>query len=163
MIRPIRTILAGISNIEGEDPLLVPALELARQTGASLHFLHVFEPGLETVEEGSDVLEERTEAVRSRLMAMVAPHLQDEWVQCWAVAGAPAPTLREAAKRKGADLILIGATSEPAASASAMGSTARQLVDRGAVPVLLARHAVANNAERVVPAFIEPALERLTA
>jgi hypothetical protein len=44
-----------------------------------------------------------------------------------------------------------------------MGSTAQQLVDRGPVPVLLARHPVPEGTERLAATFIEPALERLTA
>lgn len=148
MIHPIRTIVAGIAEVNEEDPLLESALELARRTGASLHLLHTFE----VADGGMSPQEVRrhSESLRRKMQSTVAPLLRDEWVQCWAIAASPATGIEEVAKRKGADLIVVGATRDAGRGVTVLGSTARELVRSAPAPVLVVKHPIPAVHERVL-------------
>jgi nucleotide-binding universal stress UspA family protein len=154
---PIRSIVAGIGDLDGPDPVLGPAIDLARRTGATLHLVHAFElPDLSW-----DIyarigypdrisLERHRDEMRGRLEALVARSTLDESVRCHAIAGPAAPAVREIAKREQADLIIVGATRHGSVSRVLLGTTAQRVLRGAPVPVLVLRQPLPVQLRRVL-------------
>lgn len=157
MIYPMRTIVAGVAELEGEDAVLASAVRLAERTRATLHLVHAFElPALmwdAYARMGymhASVLEEYTDSVRERLEQRVSQLTQNPRVQCHAIAGPPAPAIRELADRKEADLVLVGATRHGTLARTILGTTAQRVVRGAPMPVLVLRNALPERLERVL-------------
>lgn len=130
---PIETIVIGTSLEPASDRVVEAGVRIARATGAELHMLHAFEVPFAAPLPLDDHL--YTEAVRR----------MDEQIERLGAAPASrhivlAPahrTLAEAARERGADLVVVGAADRPLARA--FGSTASRLVRRSECAVLVVR------------------------
>ena len=129
----IETVVIGTSLEPASDQVVATGARIARATGAELHLLHAFEVPFAAPLPLDDHL--YTEAVR-RL---------DEQIERFGAAPASrhivlAPAhraLAEAARERGADLLVVGAADRP--FARAFGSTASRLVRRSECAVLVVR------------------------
>lgn len=114
---PIRTLLVPTDLSPEDEPVLDRAFELARQTGARVHLLHVFDSLLRDLPPG-DAESEATRALRMRMQTVardaldrVAARRADEGVRVTTeqrLAPAPAPAIVACARDISADLIMMG-------------------------------------------------------
>lgn len=157
MIYQLRSIVAGIANLQDEDPLLRPAIELAERTGAMLHLVHAFE--LPDVAWDAyarfgmidgPALDDYTVSVSRRLEAAARRVTTSSRVRCHAVPG-PAPVvIRETALGEQADLIVVGATRHGRLARAILGTTAQRVLRGAPTPVLVLRGPLARRPERVL-------------
>jgi nucleotide-binding universal stress UspA family protein len=154
---PIRTIVAGIGDLDGPDPVLAPAIDLASRTGATLHLVHAFElPDLSwdiyarIGYPDRVALERHRGEILARLESLIGRQTIDERVRCHAIAGPAAPAVREIAKREDADLIIVGATRHGSVSRVLLGTTAQRVLRGAPVPVLVLRQALSLELRRVL-------------
>jgi nucleotide-binding universal stress UspA family protein len=116
MIYPIRNIVAGISEFEMSDPVLVAALGLAERTGATLHLVCAIDPSSFIVDPypaigGSLVeLEESRDDVRRQLETQIRALTPKRSPELAIVVGIPGDEILTARRRENADLIVVGAT-----------------------------------------------------
>ena len=114
---PIRTLLVPTDLSPDDEPVLDRAFELARQTGARVHVLHVFDSLLRDLPPG-EADSEATRALRAR-MRTVARDALDRIGARRAGAGVrvtveqrlapvPAPAIVACARDSSADLIMMG-------------------------------------------------------
>jgi nucleotide-binding universal stress UspA family protein len=142
----LRTIVAGVAAVHAPDPILAPAIELARSTGAELHFVHVYElpdPLLHAYARegllGPDFGSRYRDQLRECLEAEVSGLADDVPIQCHAVPGSASETLCATAEEVRADLIVVGATRSGKLLRTILGSTAERVVRSASLPVLLLR------------------------
>ncbi|CAN5752263.1 universal stress protein [soil metagenome] len=154
---PIRTIVAGIGDLDGPDPVLAPAIDLASRTGATLHLVHAFElPDLSwdiyarIGYPDRAALERHRGEILARLESLIGRQTIDERVRCHAIAGPAAPAVREIAKREDADLIIVGATRHGSVSRVLLGTTAQRVLRGAPVPVLVLRQPLSLELRRVL-------------
>lgn len=146
MIYPIRTIVAGIAELEKPDPVLLAAVELAERTGASLHLVHAFElPDLmwdayaRMGYADGELLKQYMDGVQHRLEAHVRERTESPKVHCHAIAGPGAAMIREVATKEAADLVLVGATRRGTLARTILGTTAQRVLRISPAPVLVLR------------------------
>lgn len=142
----IGSLVVGIADAEGDDPLLAPALELARRMGAALHLVHAFDPPelpwtlhLWGGELETDYLRPHVRAVRARLEARAAAIDPAVRVRVHVVHGAPETAIRNVAAEAGAALVLVGPTRRLGVAWRLLGTTAQRVVRTVDVPVLVLR------------------------
>jgi nucleotide-binding universal stress UspA family protein len=151
MLYRIRTIVAGIESPE-DDPILPPALELARRCGAFLHFVHA--------PEVTDLVWKEPRTAGEDDAAVAAPALDDEvvhfppgdHVDYHAAAGPPGQSILQVAETEHADLVIVGATRRNRLVATLFGSTARRVSREAQVPVLVLRGHAPHQVSRVLVA-----------
>lgn len=155
MSKPIRTIVAGVSQPAVDDPTLVAAAELARWTGARLHLVQAFTvppvftpPELgytspEWIEHYAGHLREKLEGAAHGLPGAGS-------AVCHAVTGPPAPAILDIAQRESADLVVVGAAGVGRLGGSFLGTTAQRVLRGAAVPVLVVRRPLHRPLERVL-------------
>jgi nucleotide-binding universal stress UspA family protein len=154
MSKKIRTIVVGVAAISDQDshagpgdadPVLAPAVELARSLGAALHVVHVFslpEPVLAAYGGAP-----HDPAFHARCAGQIALHLRGqaarypggERAHCHALEGSPGPRLAELADEVGADLVIVGASRRGRLWHSILGTTAARMLRAAHVPVLVLR------------------------
>jgi nucleotide-binding universal stress UspA family protein len=133
MFYRVRTIVAGIAQPE-DDPVLVPARELAARCGAFLHLVHAPElPDL--------VWRERHTRVRPGPDSDCAYH---------PVQGPPGAAIVALAHAVSADLIIVGASRGHRLSDALFGSTARAVAREADAPVLVLRGHAPQHVSRVL-------------
>ena len=159
MIYPIRNIVAGIATLDGPDPLLAPALDVAVRTGAVLHLVHAFQlPDLVLVRDGyaqmglidPRALEDHANALQARLQAQVRAVTVSDRVRCEVFAGPSAPMILEAAVREKADLIIVGATRHGTVARAILGTTAQRVLREAPAPVLVLGGSLAEHLQRAL-------------
>lgn len=114
---PIRTLLVPTDLSPDDEPVLDRAFELARQTGARVHLLHVFDSLLRDLPPG-EVESDATRALRAQMRTVardaldrVADRYADAGVRVTAeqrLAPEPAPAIVACARDVSADLIIMG-------------------------------------------------------
>lgn len=146
MIYPIRKIVAGILRVDGEDPVLAAALELARTTSAELHLVHSFELPALTWDAygrmgyvGTDVLDNYSRTLRDQLEATSEEIGDGVDIHAHAIAAPAAAAIVDTATEVGADLIVTGATRHSKLGQALLGTTAQRVLRRARVPVLVIR------------------------
>jgi nucleotide-binding universal stress UspA family protein len=166
MITPIRNIVAGVATLAAEDagggqhgvdPVLAPAVELARSLGATLHVVHVHEmpsPLLNAYAgygsyEDEDVRALFCRDLLARLEQMTAGLGYDR-IRCHSIEGSPGRTLVEAAVREKADLVVVGATRRGRFWRNLLGTTADRVIRGSPVPVLVVHQPFAAPVHRVL-------------
>lgn len=157
MIYPIRNIVAGITDLSEEDPVLGEALELARRTRARLHLVHAFElPSLAWDAYGRmgfidpQTLEHYSESLRERLRRTVEAAGGYDRAEYHAVAAPPATSIRDVALNERAELIVVGATRHGTIGRILLGTTAQRVLRGATVPVLVLRRQVASRCKKVL-------------
>jgi nucleotide-binding universal stress UspA family protein len=128
---PIETVLIGTSLAPASDPVVEAGVRIARATGAELHLLHALEVPLAAplplddrlysgaVRRLDEQIERLRAAPTSRQVVLAPAHR----------------ALAEAARERGADLVVVGAADRP----HAFGATASRLVRRSECAVLVVR------------------------
>jgi universal stress protein E len=157
MAKPIRTVVAAVATLEASDPVLAPAIRLARQLDATLHLVHVYdlpEPIQDAyvrqmlIEPGR--LQRYGDDLRVRLEALVRDRFDVARVVCHAVSGAVSKRVCQLAQEVGADLLVIGATRRGRIWRNFLGTSAEAVVRRASVPVLVVRHSLERPLHRVL-------------
>ena len=158
MIYPIRSIVAGVADLDAEDPVLRESIALANRTGARLHLVHTYElPSLAWDAYGRmgyvspETLEEHADSLRSLLgKAAVARGASADNVEYHLLAAPAAVTILEVAKEAEADLVIVGATRHGSFARLFMGTTAQRVLHGATMPVLVVRGEVPSRCERVL-------------
>lgn len=147
MEKKIETVLIGTSLTEASDEVVRTGVKLARAAGARVVLAHAYSlqgayggaPFVPEVSMG-EVMEAERQALR-RLMTNQADRvgLQAEELAGMLLEPGPAhQMIMEAARRKGVDLIVVGATESPVLS-KLFGATADRVVRKASCPVLVVR------------------------
>ena len=152
----IPVIVAGVSELEANDPTLLVATEVARAAGAELHLVHTYQiPPLMTLPAGMEVALPEGYATYSGLLldalqsaARALPG--GEAAKCRVMLGPPGPTLASVAAREHADLLIVGAARGTRLGRAVLGTTAQRVLREAGVPVLVARRPVTPPLRRVL-------------
>ncbi|HWJ69814.1 MAG TPA: universal stress protein [Sphingobium sp.] len=140
----IRTIVAALALETDDDPVAARALQLARQHGAKLVFIHVIENGFGQAESLPAPADAATlqaaveQAAGARIRAMIGEARPQEAVIILE-AGKPYEVIDHLARREQADLLLIGPGKARNVRERVFGSTADRLVRIADRPVLVVR------------------------
>jgi nucleotide-binding universal stress UspA family protein len=153
MIEPIRTLVVGVATLapddparalEGEDPVLAPAVELARGLGATLHVVHVYEMPTPVLAAYAQYVPYDDTVLRERYARDLLDRLRQqvtrfgyERIRCHAVEGSAGRTLVEVATREKAQLVVVGATRRGRFWRNLLGTTADRVIRGSPVPVLV--------------------------
>jgi nucleotide-binding universal stress UspA family protein len=155
MTSPLRTIVAGLATMEGDDPVLATSIHLAERTGAVLHMVHAYQPDEETLDgfEGMGGALRRCPQARlieSQLQAHVDVVRTRIPVECIAIPGKAGEVLSGYAAAVKADVLVLAPTRRAAAAGAVMGTTASRVLRTSAVPVLVLREPLPEHAARRV-------------
>ena len=143
--RPLHTVLIGVSLEEESDQVVRSGLAVARAAGAQVVLVHALpgEPRLPSLEIGlgDDYFQMLIADCKEKLQSQIERLGIDksELAGAEGVAGLPHRVLIEAARRAGADLIVVGATGSGPFAAELLGSTADRVLRKAVCPVLLVR------------------------
>ena len=153
MSHPIRTIVAGIADPDGPDPVMQYSLELARRVGATLHLVHAYPPPENAMSLGvaaADImaglppvplwnLPETTRTLHESLAERLREQMGTEGtslaVEVHAEPGAPHHAVGRVAESVGADLVAVGATHHH----GILGSTTEKTLREVPAPCLVLR------------------------
>ena len=153
MTRPIRTIVAGVSEIVPAEPVHRYALELAERLDATLHLVHAVLPptdwglgmdaavGLATTPgftTGAETLEV-SRILAGRLEELIPESARRERTHARAVMGPADLALADTALEVGADLLLVGAGHHGRIERMFLGTTAGRTLRTARAPVLVLR------------------------
>lgn len=143
--RPLRTVLIGTSLEEESDRVVRTGMAVARAAGARVVLVYASPeaprfagPEAGWGEEFSAEMSARGREMLTRQMerlGLVASEVGGAEV----VAGEPHRVLVDAARKRGADLIVVGATGSGPFAAELLGSTADRVLRKASCPVLLVR------------------------
>jgi nucleotide-binding universal stress UspA family protein len=146
MIYPIRSIVAGISEIDKPDPVLAAAITIAERTEATLHLVFAFDPTTFVVDSHSPVggnlavdLEEYREDIQLQIESQVRAMGPVRFPRLSVVIGIPEDEINSASRRENADLIIVGASRHGRISRVLLGTTAARVIREAPVPVLVIR------------------------
>jgi len=136
-LRARRRILVPLGLAALGETKLPVARDCARAYDADVLLLHV----LPTMAHGAEV--QPGEAAARAYLDTVVAHLETAGVQAEAVvrSGPVAATIVDEARRRDADLIILGSSLRPAVLRAVLGSTADAVVDAAPCPVVLVRPA----------------------
>jgi len=147
-----RTLLMPVDFAKGSVATAEYALALARQYGARLLALHVFEPPLEAYRGSAAWLNpvdlegmfERMMAERQRRLEALIPAEVRSWceVEVQVLRGNAFEILRRVAEQKHADLIVMGAHGYGKGAIGWLGSTTHKMIRSAPCPVMAVRKKV---------------------
>jgi nucleotide-binding universal stress UspA family protein len=158
MLKKIETVLIGTSLTEASDEVVRTGLKVARAARARVVLAHAY--SLQTAYGGApfvpevsmgEVMEAERMALR-RLMTNQADRVGLKTEELAGMLLEPGPAhqmIMESARRKGVDLIVVGATESPLLS-KLFGSTADRVVRKAICPVLVVRRELAMPPTRVL-------------
>lgn len=152
----IPVIVAGVSNLQANDPTLLVATEVARAAGAELHLVHAYQlPPLMILSPGMEVAfpegyARYGELLLDSLCAAARALPGGEAAKCRVVLGAAGPMLASIAAQEHADLLIVGAARGSRLGRTLLGTTAQRVLRAARVPVLVARRPVTRPPERVL-------------
>lgn len=166
MITPIRNIVVGVATLgqddagggpQGEDPVLAPAVALARSLNATLHVVHVHElpaPVLSAWAQYAPFVDPgfRAQYCRdqfARLERMTAGYDYPR-IRCHSIEGSPGRALVEVAEREHAGLVVVGATRRGRFWRNLLGTTADRVIRGSPVPVLVVHQPFVRPVRRVL-------------
>ncbi|HEX5869145.1 MAG TPA: universal stress protein [Longimicrobium sp.] len=157
MTHPLRTIVAGIATLDGDDPVLATSVHLAGRTGATLHLVHAYRadeapPGwnVETWRSGTAARSPQARLLESRMQAhadLFGPATQTE---CIALPGTAGEVLPAYAAAVDADVLVLAPTRRAGAAGAVLGTTASRVLRASSVPVLVLHERLAERAPRRV-------------
>lgn len=140
----LRRIVVGTDFSSGAAHALQRAILLAGEHGATLEIVHVTAPIRRSLLErlGGNVPDlERLHAGSQLQLAEMAHDATTSGVEARAhlLMGSPVPTLRKAAERWRAQLLVVGVRGERRVRDAVFGTTAERLAERAPVDILLVR------------------------
>ena len=154
---PVHTLLAGIADVQDEDPLLAPALQLAEAVDATLHLVYAFslpEPILSPYAEleilRPEVLAQHEQGLTARLEAQLHRHAAKERMVCHVLPGPADRAITRMARQVGAELLVVGATRKGTLARTILGTTAQRVLRTLQVPTLVLRQPLSGAPERVL-------------
>jgi nucleotide-binding universal stress UspA family protein len=166
MPEPIRNIVVGVATLmhddpahpgAGEDPVLAPAVELARSLDATLHVVHVYEMPTPVLAAYAQYVPFADDEFRAQYCIDILARLQRQAarfsglrIRCHAVEGSAGRTLVEVATRENADLVVVGATRRGRFWRNLLGTTADRVIRGSPVPVLVMHQPFAEPVKRVL-------------
>jgi nucleotide-binding universal stress UspA family protein len=164
MERKIRTLVVGVSEMQeqdphivppGEDPVLAPAAALAERLEARLHVVQAFERpdplGSVTAPlHTAAALQQRRVEIERRLWAQTRRFPNGERVHCHAVEGNAAIQFCGFAEEVHADLLVVGASRRGWMWQNILGGTAERVLRRSTIPVLVVRRPFVRPIRRVL-------------
>jgi len=129
-------ILLAVDGSEPSDQATAAASEIATKSGGTVHVLHVHEAGL--------VLPVETNTEAQGVVDQAIKHLEADGVEVSghavsARAGSVAPTIIDAARSFGCDLIVMGTRGLSDFSGLLVGSIAHKVIHHADCPVLVVR------------------------
>ncbi|MBW3629853.1 MAG: universal stress protein [Gemmatimonadetes bacterium] len=160
----IRTIVAGIADPDGPDPVLRYSVELARRVGSTLHLVHAYPPpetamsmgiaaadmmaGLPPVPLWNIPEETRAlhEALTTRIRAQLGTESGSPAVEIHLEPGAAHHAVAQVAESVGADLVAVGA----AHHRGLLGSTTEKTIREVPFPTLVLRRPLPAGGSRVL-------------
>jgi len=143
----IRTIVAAVALETDNDPVIARAMQLARQHGARLVFIHVIEDvfhrdeALPASVDAATLQRTAEQAAGDRIRGMIGDALPQGGVDIILETGKPYEVIHEIAQREQADILLIGPGNARSVRERVFGSTADRLVRIATSPVLVVRGA----------------------
>jgi nucleotide-binding universal stress UspA family protein len=153
----LRTIVAGIATLEGDDPVLATSIHLAERTGAALHLVHAYPadeetPGwsLEAWMGGTVRRSPQARLIERQLQAHVDGVRAPVPVACIALPGRAGEVLSGYAAAVRADVLVLAPTRRAGAAGAVMGTTASRVLRTSSIPVLVLREPLAEHAPRRV-------------
>ncbi|HET7464034.1 MAG TPA: universal stress protein, partial [Longimicrobium sp.] len=166
MITPIRNIVVGVATLgeddagggrQGEDPVLAPAVALAKSLGATLHVVHVHEMPPPLVSAWAQYAPYADPGFRAqycrdqlaRLQRMTAGYDYAR-IRCHSIEGSAGHTLVEVAAREHAELVVVGATRRGRFWRNLLGTTADRVIRGSPVPVLVMHQPFVRPVRRVL-------------
>ena len=159
----LHTVLVGTSLEDESDQVVRSGLAVARAAGARVLLVHAapIEPRIAGLETGwgddfiAELIASYEEKLRQQIerLGIGEPELAGAEV----LTGSPHRVLVDAAKKAGADLIVVGATGSGPLAAELLGSTADRVLRQASSPVLLVRGEVRVPPRRVLaPVDLSP-------
>jgi nucleotide-binding universal stress UspA family protein len=153
----LRTIVAGIATVEGDDPVLATSIHLAERTGAALHLVHAYlaeeeAPGwnLDAWMGGASRRSPQARLLESRIRAHAGLVSTRVPVECIALPGTAGEVLPGYAAAVGADVLVLAPTRRAGAAGVVLGTTASRVLRASTVPLLVLREPLAEHAPRRV-------------
>lgn len=147
-MRPLslKTVVVATDLDQSSLPALLSAHLLAQAAGATLHVAHACEGG---VSSQATITDRAAVAVDALLRRAGVP---SDATAIHLIPGAPVPTIRSLADRLAADTIVLGPPHHDRApdTGRPLGRTARALVDRTYVPILITPRALTLPLHRVL-------------
>jgi nucleotide-binding universal stress UspA family protein len=148
MANRIPVVVAGVSELQANDPTLLVATEVARAAHAELHLVHAYQmPPLMTMTPG---LEAAFPEGYARYAEMLQASLESaaralpggEAARCRVALGAAGLVLADVATELNADLLIVGAAHGTRLGRAVLGTTAQRALRESRVPVLVTRRPV---------------------
>ena len=124
---------------EGSDEALAQAIDLGKQTGASIELLYVLEPAAEQLPFGPIFHWEEITARADRELALRAERARAAGLSChtrWVEGRASLDIVRHA-REVGAHFIVIGTLGRRGFAHTMLGSVAERVVQHASCPVLI--------------------------
>jgi nucleotide-binding universal stress UspA family protein len=145
----LQNIVVAVESPRGRDPVLRRAIELAAETGATLHVVHGFmlaDPLLDAYARagylGPSAVADVALALERGLEAQVEQVGSTADVHVHVVAGPPANAILDVAQEMDADLIVLGPSRHDRFPLSLLGNTVRTVLRQALAPVLIMREGV---------------------
>jgi nucleotide-binding universal stress UspA family protein len=144
-MKRVRRVLCATDFSRASRPAFAAALRLAKRDRAELFVLHVLMPpspflGAELPASYVDLVARARQEVERRLGALVAQAKKaGVRVKAGRVEGVPADEILRAARRRHADVIVIGTHGRTGLRRLFMGSVAERVLLRATIPVLTVR------------------------
>ncbi len=138
------SIVAAVEGSPAAAEVLARAIDQARQSGTTLHVVHVFKPPTVVYGmAGAYVFDERalTESEQEAVWASVGPQLDEsglEWVRA-ELSGYPPAMIAEYAKDVGAQLIVVGTRGRGEFRSLVLGSTSHGVIHESPCDVLVVK------------------------
>jgi nucleotide-binding universal stress UspA family protein len=138
------SIIAAVDGSPVAKDVLARAIEQARQSGSTLHVVHVFQPPTVVYGmAGAYIFEEREleEAEQKAVWETVEPQLADagiEWVRA-DLSGYPPAIISEYARDVGARLIVVGTRGRGNFASLVLGSTSHGVIHDSPCDVLVVK------------------------
>jgi nucleotide-binding universal stress UspA family protein len=140
----MKTIMIATDGSAAADDALDVAIELARESGATLEVLSVRPPVVAgRAGAGPPILEVEEPGGAQRIAEAAAAHASAAEVDATAhtAHGEIVDCIREAAIAVGADLLVVGSRGHGPVSGALLGSVSHALIARSPIPVTVVRHA----------------------
>jgi nucleotide-binding universal stress UspA family protein len=139
---PVKTIMIATDGSEPAADALDVAIELARETGATLDVLSVRPPPLAgRAGAGPPIYEVEEPGGAERIAAAAAAHATTAGVQATAHSahGDVVDAICEASDSLGADLVIVGSRGHGPVSGALLGSVSHGLIAHSGIPVTVVR------------------------